>query len=131
MLQETKPSPQFSPFGNLPLRSLLCGEFLYRPRNLNPMGLSLTLGKHTINSLDFGWNSNQMIGLGGGTNAKLPPSNAQFSTRLLLTDWLFMHHVTSIHFLLLAFWAILGMALMMMCEDILFHVAERDWLSKA
>ena len=29
------------------------------------------------------------------------------------------------------FWAILGRALMMMCEDILLHVAGRDWLSKA
>ena len=58
LLQETKPSSQFSPFGNLPLRSLLCGKFLYLPCNLNPMGLSLTLDKHTINTLDFGWNSN-------------------------------------------------------------------------
>ena len=46
VLQETKPSSQFSPFGNSPLRSPPCLCLWWVPRSLNHMALSLILGKY-------------------------------------------------------------------------------------
>ena len=62
------------------------------------------------------------------TWVQMGPNGFKWIHRIKMGPWILLYTSCLIFG---NFWAILGRALMMMCEDILLHVAGRDWLSKA